>query len=62
MNITFFRYRNRIKTKILQLKMELADIKREQRIAKSFDTHTQVDLILRKAKINDNINLLKSLL
>ena len=62
MNITFFRYRNRIRTKIIKLKMELADIEREQKKAKSYDIGRQVDLSLRKGYIIHDIDLLNDLL
>ena len=62
MNITFFRYRNRIRTQIIMLKMELVDIEREQKKAKSFDIGRQVDLSLRKGHIIHDINLLNDLL
>lgn len=61
MNITFFRYRTRIRTKILKLKMELSDIEREQKTIR-MDTGKQVDLILRKGHIKHDIELLDDLL
>jgi hypothetical protein len=44
------------------LKMELVDIEREQKKAKSFDIGRQVDLSLRKGHIIHDINLLNDLL